>query len=174
MRRVVVIGAECTGKTVLAEALGRVLHAPVVPEAARLFVEREGRAIRAGDEDAVARLHLELAGRAEAWASRHGSPFVVHDTDLLSTVLYARHYQGGCPSWILRGARARAPELYVVTDVDVPWEDEPGQRGTPADQDAVHRMVLEALRRRRIPWGMVSGDRERRLEQARVLLRSIG
>lgn len=174
MRRVVVIGAECTGKTVLAEALGSALQAPVVPEAARLFVEREGRAIRAGDEDAVARLHLELAGRAETEASIRGSRFVVYDTDLLSTVLYARHYQGTSPPWIVRRARARAPELYIVTDVDVPWEDEPGQRGTPADRDAVHRMVLEALRRRRVPWGMVSGDRDRRLEQALVLLRPIG
>lgn len=164
--RCTVIGAECTGKTDLALALGSVLGAPVVPEAARVFVDRRGRAVVRGDEAAIVHLHLELAARAESAAAMTGSRWVVYDTDLVSTVVYARHYQGICPRGIERLAARRRADLYLLAGTEVPWEGEPGQRGTPADRIAVDRMVEATLRRRRVAWARLTGPTAARLRRA--------
>ena len=43
------------------------------------------------------------------------------DQDLLSTVVYARHYYGDCPPWIERLAVERLGDLYLLCPPDVPW-----------------------------------------------------
>ena len=50
-----------------------------------------------------------------------GRRLVIHDTDLRSTVLYARHYYGSCPEWIELAAEDRRADLYLLLDIDVPW-----------------------------------------------------
>src|SRR5262245_18220821 len=49
------------------------------------------------------------------------SALVIQDTDLLSTVVYCRHYFGRCPEWIEEAALARRPDLYLLCETDVPW-----------------------------------------------------
>jgi nicotinamide riboside kinase len=46
---------------------------------------------------------------------------VILDTDLISTVVYARHYYGRCPEWIEREAQKRKSDLYLLLDTDLPW-----------------------------------------------------
>ena len=43
------------------------------------------------------------------------------DTDLVSTVVYSRHYYGDCPAWIEAAAVRRLADLYLLHDIDVPW-----------------------------------------------------
>ena len=45
----------------------------------------------------------------------------MRDTDLVSTVGYARRYYGACPAWVEDAARARRADLYLLCDVDAPW-----------------------------------------------------
>ena len=119
-RRIVVCGPESTGKSVLAAALAMRLDAPLLPEASRAYGEqraREGRTLTIADVDPIARLTIDQEDEGHA-----GAPaLVVLDTDLISTVVYARHYYGSCPSWIETEARARRGDLYLLCDIDVPW-----------------------------------------------------
>ena len=163
---ITVIGAECTGKTTLADALGRRLGAPVVPEAARLFVEREARPVRRGDEPGIVALHLAERAKAEAGAIDSRARYLVFDTDLLSTVIYARHYQGSCPPSIVRKAAALRADLYLVTEPDFPFEADDFQRGSAEDRRAVHELLLDALRRRKWPFVQITGSATARVDEA--------
>jgi NadR type nicotinamide-nucleotide adenylyltransferase len=115
--RVVFTGSESTGKSTLAAAVAQHYRVEVVPEFVRAFAEQRGGVIEFSDHGPIARgqmaLEDEYIGRART--------LVVQDTDLLSTVVYCKHYFGRCPEWIEDAARARRPDLYLLCGTDVPW-----------------------------------------------------
>ena len=82
-------------------------------------MEPIGRGQKAGEDAAIA--------RAEA----QGAPLVVLDTDLVSTVVYSRHYYGDCPRWIEEDAARRLADLYLLHHVDVEWVADGRQREQP-------------------------------------------
>ena len=138
-RRICVIGPESTGKTSLAAYLGRELGLPWVPEAARLHAERVARDLTRDDVEPIGREHVEMAARAEA-----GAAAVVLDTDLISTIVYGRHYYGFHSAWLEATARERLADLYLLCDVDTPWVAD-GIRDRPEDRAEWFRYFHHAL-----------------------------
>ena len=135
MRRIVLTGSECTGKTTTAEAVAARLGVRWVPEAARIYAEATGAGLTEADVSPIARAHVEAVERAE----RTAGGLVVLDTDLISTVVYARHYYGRCPHWVEGAARARRAALYLLLAPDLPWRAD-------SSRDRGHlRMEMHAL-----------------------------
>jgi NadR type nicotinamide-nucleotide adenylyltransferase len=140
---VVVTGSECTGKTTLAVDLAKHYGTAWSPEFARAYHARKGGTL---DESDVEPIALGQIGSEDA-ASPAATRLLVKDTDLLSTVAYARHYYGGCPRWVERTARERRGDLYLLLHPDVPWLPDP-QRDRPHRRDEIHalfRAVLDAF-----------------------------
>ncbi len=167
--RVVVTGSECTGKTTLAVSLARELGVPWSGEFVRELVDRKGAPPEAGDVDAIARGQIAAEDEAIAAASH----LVVHDTDLLSTVIYAEHYYGHCPEWIGRALGERPADLYLLAGLDVPWVPDGSQRDRPADRDAMQGLFRKALDDRGSPFVEVVGSPSERL-RASLLVISTG
>lgn len=117
MKRVVLTGSECTGKSTLAHQLAARSRAPRTAEYARDYALQVKRELTAADVEPIARGQLELLLAPLA----ANPPLVVHDTDLISTVLYARHYYGACPDWIVEAAREWRADLYLLCAPDLPW-----------------------------------------------------
>jgi NadR type nicotinamide-nucleotide adenylyltransferase len=149
---VVVTGPESTGKTTLALTLARAYDAPCSPEYSRIYYDERLAAdpratLDARDVEPIARGQIAVEDAARAVAAVRGASCVVHDTDLVSTVVYARHYYGACPAWIVDAARARRAALYLLCVPDVPWIPD-AQRDRPAQRDALFdefRATLDAL-----------------------------
>lgn len=160
-RLVCVTGPESTGKTTLAQRLAELANTEWVPEASRVYAERKGGALLATDVEPIARDHIDLVDAAAERARAGGGTLTVLDTDLLSTVIYARHYYQHVPAWIERAERARRADLYLLCDVDVPWVAD-GVRDRPAKRDEMFQIFHEALLRRRIPFTIVRGDWDKR------------
>lgn len=160
--RVVVTGPECTGKTTLARRLATRFAAPCVSEQARLYAAAHSRPLHATDVEPIALGFLA----AQAIATREVPPLLVLDTDLVSTVVYARHYYGACAAWIEDEARRRTADLYLLHLPDVPWIPEPGQRegaDRRAEQLALFRAELAAID---APVVEIAGGWELREERA--------
>jgi len=173
-RRIVVTGPESTGKTTLAAALAQSLSVPWVPEAARVHAEAQlalGRALDATDVETIARLHIanEDAARGRAGAAQA----IVLDTDLISTVVYARHYYGECPAWIEAAARERLGDRYLLCLPDLPWTAD-GVRDRPESRGE----MLAAFRATLAEFGarveVVGGTGVARLERARAIVAAAG
>jgi len=140
---VVVTGSECTGKTRLVEHLAWRFGCPWSPEHARAYADLRGVPLGPADVEPIARGQVEAEDRA---ASR-AAGLVLLDTDLVSTLLYARHYYGACPAWIEAAARRRRADLYLLLHPDVPWlPDGVRDRGERRDEmQALFEATLDEL-----------------------------
>jgi nicotinamide riboside kinase len=166
--RVVFTGPESTGKTWLVERLAVELGLPASPEAARAVALERGRALLAAEIHEVARRQVALEEAALAEARRRGAPVVLHDTDLASTVVYGRYYNGACPAWIEAAALARRADLYLLLLPDVPFEPDPGVRGTAADREAQLPLFRAELARLGATVAAVGGSWSARLDRVRA------
>jgi NadR type nicotinamide-nucleotide adenylyltransferase len=147
---VVVTGSECTGKTTLAAGLAARFDAPWSPEFVRSYVDARRAPLDASDVEPIARGQQAAEREAEETARAQGSRLAVRDTDLVSTMVYARHYYGSCPAWIETAARRRAGDLYLLLCPDVPWVPDGLQRDRPddaarAEMHAQFRAALASL-----------------------------
>jgi nicotinamide riboside kinase len=77
-------------------------------------------------------------------AAEAGRALVFLDQDLLSTVVYAKHYFGSCPLWIERLAASRRADLYLLCRPDLPWAAD-GVRDRPAAREEIHALFAAAL-----------------------------
>lgn len=170
VRRIVAIGSESTGKTDLVEWLGRELVLPWSAEYAREYALARGgsAALRAADVDPIARGQLALEARAIAAAADRPEPLVLHDTDLLSTAVYATAYYGDAvlPRWLHEALAVRAPALYLLCDIDVAWHADP-VRDDAADRAAMQRRFVDALEARGAAYVTIRGSEAVRRSLAR-------
>jgi NadR type nicotinamide-nucleotide adenylyltransferase len=140
--RVVLTGSECTGKTTLARTLARRFRAPWSGEYVRAYAEALERPLAPGDVPAIAR--GQVAGEEVAIA--RAGRLALHDTDLLSTVVYSRHYFGRCPPEIEQQARERRADLYLLHHPDVDWIADGALRDRPHARAEIHDLFAAALR----------------------------
>ena len=161
--RVCVIGPECTGKTMLAEALARELRLPWVPEYAREYAAR-GRPLTAEDVEPIAR------GQIVGEDSVTGPAIL--DTDLISTVVYARFYYGGCPEWIEMEARRRRAPLYLLCDTDIAWLPDDVRAATGDDREEQFKAFRASMHEFDTRWLIVSGSGKDRLAAALKAIRA--
>jgi len=152
--RVVLIGPECTGKTRLAQDLAALYAVPWAPEHARADVDEIGRGQMAGEDQVMTQGALE------------GAPFVLLDTDLVSTMVYSRHYYDNCPYWIEAEAVRRLGDLYLLHSIDVEWQADGPQREQPERREELFvrfRLTLQLLEAR---VAEIAGDWDERRRRA--------
>ena len=154
----VLIGSECTGKTTLARALAERLDVPWSAEYVREFVDAIGRDPVAEDVDAIARGQVRIEEAAITAARERRAGAVVHDTDLLSTLVYTEHYYGAAavPEWVPASVIARRPAIYLLSDIDVPWMPDP-QRNRGGRREEMHALFRTALESRGFPFIEIRG-----------------
>ena len=165
MKRLCLIGPECTGKTGLAQRAARELGATCVPEYAREYAERNG-VLTASDVEPIARGEIANLDRAAGGV-------IVFDTDLISTVVYARHYYGDCPPWIEEEARRRRADLYLLLDTDLDWIPDPVRDADGHAREDLFDAFRAALDEFETRWEIVSGDWQARWELLRTAVQAL-
>ncbi|MFL5608374.1 MAG: AAA family ATPase [Gemmatimonadaceae bacterium] len=169
--RVCVTGPESTGKTTLARRLAEWAHTEWIPEASRVYAERVRRELRWSDVVPIAKEHVALAEAGDAMARADGSLAIILDTDLLSTVIYSRHYYAAVPRWVAHEERRRRADLYLLCNVDVPWVPD-GVRDRPTDREQMFDRFERALQRRRCEAVTIGGGWDERWAIARTAVAS--
>ena len=151
--RICLTGPESTGKTQLAQRLARELGIPYVPEYAREYAEARDNDLSAAEVEPIARGYLERLPAGDS---------LVLDTDLISTVVYARYYYGSCPSWIEDEARRLRADAYFLLDTDIEWQPDPARDNTPDAREDLFDAFRAALDEFEVSWQIVSGTFEER------------
>lgn len=171
--RVVVLGAESTGSTTLAQALAAELHTHWVPEYGREYTEiREGGLFapwRSDEFDLVVDRQIEL----EATAARTVPvPVLVCDTDVLATAVWHERYVGTPAPQILARADAHRPAFYVLTGDDIPFVQD-GLRDGEHIRHTMAERFREVLRMQTVPFVEVHGGVTERVDAVMAALRPV-
>jgi len=164
---VAVLGAESTGKTTLAAALAARLTQETglavtwVPEWLRRWCDEHDRTPRADEQAAIAQTQHVQIGTAAA-----SHDIVVCDTTALMTAVYSRLLFRDRSLEALALALHRRVSLTLLTALDLPWVADGHQRDGAHVRVPVDAAVRELLIANRLPWALVSGSGEERVESA--------
>lgn len=163
MIRIVLTGAECTGKTTLAKALSGYYGEPWTAEYVRQYVDSLGRELSREDLGAIVEGQLAT----EEHALKQAKHLILHDTNLLSSILYANHYFGEQLEWANECFLSRDYALYLLCSPDgIPWQADPGQRESPAARNELHGAFKESLQKLNLLYLELTGPQEARFGQA--------
>lgn len=195
-RRIVLVGAESTGKTTLAQQLAAHFQAPFVAEYGREFCEelllkrqqQQGQEMKSDavvasgsdeleeftfsddDFETIARRQCQRENDA---AMDSNTGLIVCDTDAWATLRWFTRYQHKAPTESLlklqqQHARSIAPEavLYVLTDVAGSVFVQDGLRDGKHVRDAMHRDFVAAFQRDQLPYVTVAGTFDTRFASA--------
>jgi HTH-type transcriptional regulator, transcriptional repressor of NAD biosynthesis genes len=166
VQRICVVGAESTGTTTLARALGQHYGTAWVPEFGRRFCEEHmaaGAPLDWRTEDFVAIATQQQAD--EDAAARRSGPLLICDTDALATSIWHERYLGYRSPAVEALAAARHYALYVLTMDDISFVQD-GTRDGEHVRGWMTQRFREDLTRRPEPWIAVTGSHQRRLTAA--------
>ncbi|WP_284641843.1 AAA family ATPase [Paenibacillus silviterrae] len=168
--RVVLLGAPSTGKTTLAAKLAEVYRSTWMPEYGREYWERHQVERRLTPQQLVeiAEGHLEREDRL----AEQAQDVLFVDTNALTTCLFARYYHGEAdPRLELLADRAASRyDLVFVCSDDIPYDDT-WDRSGEVHRHVFQRQLLAELAMRRIPYRLLFGGLEERVDQVRLVLR---
>ena len=156
-----VIGPECTGKSTLSVMLANHYSTSWVPEYARAYLDKLNRPYEQTDLLKIAHGQIRLE---EEWI-RDAQRLVVFDTNLLVLKIWSEHKYGTCDPEIIRQHESRRYDHYFLTDIDIPWEDDP-QREHPMLREHFGNVYNQIVRSSGIPYTLLSGTPHQRLEKA--------
>ncbi len=126
VKKVCVIGPECTGKTDLSRFLGDHYKTPWVAEYARTYLHHLSRPYQQHDLTKIAHGQIRME---DEWL-RDANRILICDTNLLVIKVWSEYKFGTCEKEILDQIARRNYDLYLLTHIDIPWENDP-QREHP-------------------------------------------
>ena len=162
MKRIVLTGAESTGKSTLARALADYYSAPLSDEFVRHYVDQLDRELTAADLLPIAKGQLATESKAVSQAT----DITFHDTNILSSIIYAQHYFSKSVAEADHALEDNHYTLYLLCETDIPWVADEGQRESPQTRDLLQRKFEQELATRKLPHLKLSGELNQRLQQA--------
>ena len=162
MKRIVLTGAESTGKSTLAAALSGYYGEPWTPEYVRAYVDGLDRELNESDLTRIAQGQFNTEDNGAKQAKR----FVLYDTNILSSILYANHYFGKTLDWVNERFLERDYTLYLLCMPDIPWIPDLGQREGPQVRAELHKVFMTSLDKLELPYVVISGNQTERFGAA--------
>lgn len=166
--RIVITGAESSGKSTLTQQLGGRFGLPTALEYARFYLEEHGPEYDLNLLNEMARLHL-------IYQREHVPPSAalgLFDTDLINYKIWAEEVFGTCPEEIIREVQQETSHLYLLCAPDLPWEPDP-LRENPADRERLFQRHLSEIQNLGRPYKIIRGLGDERLANAEAALRKL-
>ena len=159
IKRIVILGPESTGKTVLCEQLAKYYNTVFVPEYARTyFNENDIGNYNTADLEIIAKKQLELEKEYISKANR----FLFCDTSLITIKIWCTHKFNKVPSFITNSVKHNDYDLYLITNNDIPWIAD-SQRRNENLREHLFNQNKHELQKLNIDYKIITGIGEDRL-----------
>jgi NadR type nicotinamide-nucleotide adenylyltransferase len=159
--KIAVTGPESTGKSTLAQQLADHYQTVWVPEFARTYLLRLDRPYNYDDILTIARSQK----RSEEAMLPLANHLLFTDTELLVTKIWCEVKFGKCHPWIREQVSLRDYDLYLLTDIDLPWEYDPLREDKNTREFLFDRYKSE-LQKLGVNFKIVKGSGKERLNCA--------
>ncbi len=159
--KIAITGPESTGKSWLSRNLAENLGGHWVPEYAREYIEALGRPYEYPD---LLRIAMGQKGLEMAAVSLNPE-WLFCDTELIVVKIWSMHKYGNCDSWILDRIQQSDYDLYLLCDIDLPWEPDT-QREHPHLRAWFFEWYKKELEAYGFPYRIISGNGPVRLQRA--------
>lgn len=165
-KRACLLGAESTGTTTLAIALAEHYRTVWVPEYGREYSET-----KSGEWTTPEFIHVGAVQKErEDRAARDLNRVLICDTNAFATTLWHRRYVGFVDDAVRTAGDASRCDLYLLTGDEIPFVQDGWRDGEHLRHD-MHRWFEEALRDQPVPWLLLRGSHEERMQ---IATRAIG
>jgi nicotinamide riboside kinase len=158
MRRFVLTGPECSGKTTLSKSLAEHFQGTYLAEPARTILN--------GVE---AYTPKDLLAILRGYISRDDVNFsdttLFLDTDLQNLFLWWQEKYGPAPRKLVQAYKAQTDRFFLLCKPDLPWVSDP-LRENPFDRERLFGLYYRDLVDRKLPFATIEGNGERRLEMS--------
>lgn len=168
--RVIIVGAESTGKTTLAQALADKYQTVWVPEYGEMYWRGKtitfnrslGKTWHTEEFRHIARMQSQMAYELSKDAYR----ITIEDTDEFATEIWHDRYVGYMePSIRFSAMNRHNPKMYILTDINIPFVQN-GWRDGENIRERMHDLFKTELIKRRYPYIQVHGTLQMRIDQA--------
>lgn len=168
MIRIVITGAESSGKSSLTEHLGEVFKLPYALEYARYYLEENGPEYDLEQLREMSCLHLTYQQEKVPTSI----PCGIFDTDLINYKIWAEEVFGCCPLEVSTGIEQESSHVYLLCKSDLPWDHDPLRENRYDCQHLYQRHLDEIIRLNR-PYEEVEGYGKERTTNAEAALRRL-
>lgn len=158
--KIAVVGPESTGKSTMANYLAKELKTLCVPEYARFYCEDLNRQYTLEDEVNI--FHGQRA-LEEAVATKVINNILICDTTILTVKIWCDHLFNHTPENVVEEIRNRKYDLYLLMDIDLPWEDDP-LRDFPDEREHFMKVWIAELDAQNANYQIISGENRDRLK----------
>jgi nicotinamide riboside kinase len=167
--KIAIVGAECTGKTTLANALAQALcekhgSAVVVPEVLREWCAKHGRTPHPQEQRAIAEQ------QAQRIASAGPADFVIADTTPLMTAVYSDVLFKDPSLYAFALEQHQNYALTLLTGLDLPWVADGIQRDGPQARTNVNLRLRAVLHAQGIAYTAIDGPQRLALAMQTIAL----
>jgi len=152
VKRIAIVGPECTGKSDLARFLANHYHTNWVPEFARNYIDQLKRPYEKNDLVKIAQAQVMLENQLALQANK----ILFCDTNLVVIKIWSEFKYGDCPPEIIEKMIAQKYDLTLLTYIDIPWVDDP-QREHPDKRDLLYSIYKEELLKNNVKFVEIKG-----------------
>lgn len=166
---VVFLGAPSTGKTTTAALLAQAYETSWMPEYGREYWERHhvNRRLSLEQLEEIAEGHIEREEELLLRANR----FLFTDTNALTTLMFSLYYHSSTTQRLkeLADQTVSRYDLVFVCDTDIPYDDT-WDRSGDLNRHAFQKQIIADLRLRKVPFFILRGSLEARIQYAKRIL----
>lgn len=157
-----ITGPESTGKSTLAEQLANYYGTVWVPEYAREYLAHLQRPYTQTDVEQIAAGQLARMNQALEQAPT----ILFFDTELIVLKIWLENAFGSSPNWLRQSIKEQNMDLYLLMDIDLPWEPDP-QREHPHLRQFFYDWYQRELTAHQFNFVTIAGSYTTRFETAR-------
>lgn len=162
MKKIAIIGPECTGKTTLSQQLAEHFNTVWIPEFAREYILKLKIHYTFEDIELIAKHQFSQINNNYPEANR----FVFFDTELIITKIWFKVVYNRVPEWIDSAIRNSNFHFHFLCNTDLPWEPDIVRENGGEMREKLFSIYKEELIHYNFPFYTIAGKDEDRLQQA--------
>ncbi|MFC3561094.1 AAA family ATPase [Pedobacter jamesrossensis] len=162
IKKIAVVGPESTGKSTMSLLLANHYKVSWVPEYARYYCANLTAPYTLQDEVNMYYGQISLEDAVLAIAN---DDFVICDTTFITVKIWSDEVLGETPKVVLEALKDRTYDLYLLMDIDLPWQDDP-LRDFPNQREYFMEIWQKELKALNANYKVVGGIAEKRLKNA--------